>query len=90
MIYQPLSAFAGDGASPEVSLQRLSGKDECTVQVAMSASASVAIQGRVSAAAPWVELSVVTSDTIQPIAAIPHLRLVVTGNSGTVSAWIRQ
>lgn len=91
MILHPLDSFAAaSGTSPTVSLQRLGGKDECTVQVSISASAAVSVQGRLSAEAPWYELIAITSNSIQPIAALPYLQFVVTGNSGTVDVWVRQ
>lgn len=91
MIHQPLKDFvAASGSSLVLSLQMLGGKDECTVQVAISASAIVSVKGRLSADAPWVELTSITTDTIQPIAALPYLRFDVTGNSGTVDAYVRQ
>lgn len=90
MIRQPLDDFtSSSGTSEIVSLNRVSGKDELAVQVSISAAATVTVEGRLSVDAPWVSLTELTADGIQPIALVTQLRFSVSGNTGTVNAWVR-
>lgn len=58
------------------------------VQVAVSASAMVQIQGRLKAQMPWHTIETFTESGAKSVALFTHMRLVLTGNTGTVSAEI--
>jgi len=90
MINQPFdSVTAASDESDVLTLNKVSGKDELTVQVSISASAVVSVQGRLSADAPWVELTSITTSTIQPLALVTQLKFVLSGNNGTVDVYVR-
>lgn len=74
----------GNGTSSSIPIQTLQGRDELIVQVDISATATVSIQGRLTSQSGWVELASITSSAIQPLARVPFLRFAITGNSGEV------
>lgn len=90
MITQPIDGLATTtGTSETIALNKISGKDEFAVQVTISSSASVSVQGRLSADAPWVELVALTTNAIQILALMGQVRFVVTSNTGTVDVHMR-
>lgn len=62
--------------------------DEIIVQVEVTVSATIEVQGRLSTDAPWVILTTLTASGLQPLAAVSEFRLNITANGGTVNAWI--
>ena len=92
MISNPISGLAAatfDGDDAIITLNKISGKDELTVQVDISASAVVSVKGRISAEAAWVELVSITTPTIQPLALVTQLKFDVSGNNGVVDVYVR-
>ena len=90
MIYRPIEDFtAASGESDPIVLNKIDGKDEQTVQVEISSTATVSVQGRLSSTAPWEELIEITANSIQPLALVSYLKFVVSNNDGTVNVWVR-
>jgi len=90
MIHHPIDGMtASSGNSDPIALNKIAEKDELTVQVVISAAATVSVKGRLSADAPWVELISITADSIQPLALVSYLRFDVSGNTGVVDAYVR-
>lgn len=58
------------------------------VQVAITASALLSIQGRLTSVMPWHTIETFTESGAKSVALFTHMRLVVTGNTGTASAEI--
>lgn len=54
------------------------------VQVTLTGSATVSIQGRVSGSHDFVELYSATANAIEMIAVMREMQVVVTGNDGDV------
>lgn len=82
------SAVTNTGAQPEVSHANVAERDKATVQVAISATATVSVQGRLGPSFPWVELESVTNSGITVVDAMPEYRADVTANTGQVDAAI--
>jgi len=86
MIYRPIEDLTdATGESDPIVLNKVSGKDEQTVQVSISAVATVSVKGRLSQTAPWEELVEITADAIQPLALVSYLKFDVSNNNGTVN-----
>lgn len=79
--------IVGDTTTAQITLSEKV-TDECIVQLAISLSASVSIQARISQDAPWVELTSLATSAIQPLAKVPYLRFVITGNTGVVDIYV--
>lgn len=81
-------AANGDGASRALP-PRPGGNDEMLVQVEITDTATVTIQGRLHPDLPWAPLVALTASEIVPCAWVPYVRAVVSGYSaGTVSAMV--
>lgn len=52
--------------------------------ILITASAIVLVQGRLSARLPWHTIETFTSSDAKSVALFTHMRVVVTGNTGTV------
>jgi hypothetical protein len=64
--------------------------DPGVFQADISATASVALQGRANAAAGWITLATLTSSGATGIVLMPQMQVVATITSGTVSAHIEE
>jgi len=63
------------------------GSDEMVVQVEITGTATVDIEGRLNDNLPWVQLNQVTASAIVPLAACPQVRVNVTAyTSGIVNS----
>lgn len=90
MITRPIDDVTASNYTSEViTLNKIAGKDELTVQISITASATVSVQGRLSSDADWFELVSIVANAIQPLALITQLRFVLTGNNGVVNAFVR-
>lgn len=78
-------AATSSGSTP---LALPSRTDEMTVQVEISGTGTVIIEGRIAEDAPWFTLATITASTIQPLAAVTSARARVTANSANVNVWI--
>lgn len=88
MIHKILNVTTNGPQGP-INILKSDDLDELTIQVSVSAVATVSVQGRLSNGAPWMELVSITADSIQPIAMVPYLLFVITGNTGSVSMYVR-
>lgn len=88
MIHKILNVTS-NGTQGPINILKHDELDELTVQVSISAAATVSVQGRLSNDAPWMELISMTADALQPIAMVPYLQFVITGNTGSVSMYVR-
>ena len=83
------SAVAADDNYDGTLPPEYNGQNEAIVQIEITNTATVIIQGRVSSAFSWVELiSVKSVNTLQPITYMPEIRAVVDWTSGTVSVGV--
>lgn len=57
----------------------------CPVQVKITSSATVNVQGRVDSSMPWVTLNSFTSSGVENIRLLPEMRVSVSGNDGDVT-----
>lgn len=88
MIHKILNITDNSTQGP-INIRKSDDLDELTIQVSISAAATVSVQGRLSNDAPWVELISITADALQPIAMVPYLQFVITANTGSVSMYVR-
>lgn len=71
---------------PSAILDRVSERDEISIQVAFTGTASVKVYGRLHADLPWIEVLDVSVAGIYPISRVTWLYAeVATHSSGTVS-----
>lgn len=60
-----------------------------SAQVSISATATVAIEGRIDPLAPWVPLgSTSTAGFLNLTRVMPQMRANISANTGTVSVWV--
>lgn len=69
-----------------VSIPQRGERDEVFLQVYIDAAATVDVQVRVDAALPFITVATITASTLQPIARFQQIQLVITNNTGRVSA----
>lgn len=59
------------------------------IQAAVGGTATFRVLGRVSSAAPWVEIvEPATADYLSSIAWVPFIALEITSGAGSVKLWI--
>lgn len=85
-----LGGVSANGSGTAVELPRRGqGQDEALVQVEITGTATVAIEGRLNDSLSWVSLTSVSANGLVPVAFVPHLRATVSGySSGTVTAQV--
>jgi hypothetical protein len=80
---------ANTALSQIVALQNLGiGRDEASLQVDITGTATVVVRGRLSNSAAWQDLKTITASDLQPVYRVPYLQLEITANTGSVSAFI--
>lgn len=79
-------AVTNTGAQPEASHANAAKRDKAAVQVEISATATVSIQGRLGPGYSWFELANVSASGITEVMAVPEYRVNITANSGQVDA----
>lgn len=89
MITPLFEGEANTALSSVVALQSLGmGRDEATLQVAITGTATVVFRGRLSENAEWFDVKTITASELTPIAKIPYIQLEITANTGSVSAYL--
>ena len=71
-------SFAGKGLRQE--------RPTGLFQVAISATATVLLQGRLNASLAWVTLATYTADALVEVVLAPQMRVNISANSGDVDA----
>jgi hypothetical protein len=56
------------------------------VQISISGTITVAIEGRMTPAAPWITIYSTAASAVQLVALMPEMRVTTTGASGGPSA----
>lgn len=89
MITPLFQGETGLALSETVALQNLGlGKDEASVQIDITGSASVEVHGRLSVDSEWQTIKTISASEIQPIYRVPYFRMQITANTGSVSAFV--
>jgi hypothetical protein len=89
--YTMASAVATTGAVASIKPASANGEHVGIVQIEVgTGSYSVQIQGRIDATASWVDLlqTPATADGMYSIAVLPEMRVNITTNGQSVSAWL--
>lgn len=89
MITPLFSGETGLAVSETVALNNLGlGRDEASVQIDITGSATIEVHGRLSVDAEWRTIKTITASEIQPIYRVPYFRMQITANTGSVSAFV--
>lgn len=83
-----LTEVAAPGTSGTQQLRTDSSKDDFVLQVVISGTATVALEGRVSPDLPWVQIDSLTSSAVNVYARVPQIRVNVLSVAGTVTVAI--
>lgn len=84
-IIQVINDFATTGPSSTVQVSRFGRqRNKMSLQVDISATASVTVYGRVSSAMGWIALTTITTSSLVEIIPVKEIYIDVTANTGNV------
>lgn len=82
------SRFTGTGTIGPVSVASNSERDDISLQVALTSTATISVQTKVDPDLPFVEVTTLSASGIVSLAKFSDIQLVVSANGGAIAASI--